>query len=54
MVAWRYEISLLVLKKIFYCFQHSKRNFLSPRVHVISSITVLNIKVIAETQKHRW
>ena len=32
MTAWRYEISLLVLKK------YSKRNFLSPRGHVISSI----------------
>ena len=32
MAAWRYEISLLV--------QHLKRNFLSPRGHVISSIYV--------------
>ena len=38
MAAWRYEISLLVLKKYFTCllhslmkyFQHSKRNFVSP------------------------
>ena len=37
MVAWGYEISLLVLKKIF---QHSKRNFVPPRGHVISSIYV--------------
>ena len=35
MAAWRYEISLLVLKNIF---QHSKRSFVSPRGHVISSI----------------
>ena len=35
MIAWRYEISLLVLKNIF---QHSKRNFVSPRGHVISSM----------------
>jgi len=34
MVAWRYEISLLVLK-------HSKRNFVSLRGHVISSISEL-------------
>ena len=32
MASWRYEISLLVLKNIF--FQHSKRNFVSPRGHV--------------------
>ena len=46
MVACRYEISLLVLKKYFSrslrsilnFFQHSKRNFVSPRGHVISSI----------------
>ena len=36
MAAWRHEISLRVLK-IF--FQHSKRNFVSPRGHVISSIS---------------
>ena len=35
MVAWRYEISLLVLKNIF---QHSQRNFVFPRGHVISFI----------------
>ena len=34
MAAWRYEISLLVLKKR----EISKRNFVSPRGHVISSI----------------
>ena len=39
MTAWRYEISLLVLKNIF---QHTKRNFVSPRSHVISSIYVTN------------
>ena len=50
MVAWRYEISLLALKKIFHpfaaltreiFFQHSKRNFVSPRGHVISSIFIV-------------
>ena len=46
MTAWRFEISLLVLKKYFTrslrslvkYFQHSKRNFVSPRGHVISSM----------------
>ena len=43
MAAWRYKISLRVLKKYFTrsrknIFQHSKRNFVSPRGHVISSI----------------
>ena len=46
MVAWRYEISLLVLKKYFThlllslvkYFSTLKRNFVSPRGHVISSI----------------
>ena len=46
MTAWRYKICLLVLK-IFHSFaalthknifQHLKRNFVSPRGHVISSI----------------
>ena len=49
MAAWRYEIFLLVLKKSFTrslrslvkYFQHSKRNFVSPRGHVISSIYAL-------------
>ena len=35
MVAWRHEISLLVLKNIF---QHSNRNFVLPRGDVISSM----------------
>ena len=47
MAAWRFEISLLVLKKYFTrslrslvkYFQHSNRNFVSPRGHVISSIS---------------
>ena len=44
MVAWRYEISLLVLK-LFHSFaQHSKRHFVSPRGHVITSISVTHIK----------
>ena len=38
MAAWRYEISLVVLKKKIHIFQHSKRNFVSPRGHVISSV----------------
>ena len=37
MVAWRYEISLLMLKNIS-PVKHSKINFVSPRGHVISSI----------------
>ena len=41
MATWRYEISLQELKEIFSRlgnFQHSKRNFVSPGGHVISSI----------------
>ena len=41
MATWRYEISLLTLEEIFSLlvyFQHSKRNFVSLRGHVISSI----------------
>ena len=38
MVAWRYEISLLVLKTIHSFARQPKRNFVSPRGHVISSI----------------
>ena len=36
MAAWRYTISLLVLKKYFTrnIFRHLKRNFVSPRGHV--------------------
>ena len=48
MAASRYEISLLVLKKYFTrsrnIFQHSKRNFVSPRGHVISFIYYMNVK----------
>ena len=43
MAAWRYEISLLVLKNIY---QHSKRNFVSPCGHVISSIYYMDIDEI--------
>ena len=48
MASWRYKISPLVLKKCFtrplrslvkYFFQHVKRNFVSLRGHVISSIS---------------
>ena len=46
MAAWRYEMFLLLLKNIsrvsaaneWNIFQHSKRNFVSPRGHVVSSI----------------
>ena len=46
MAAWRYEISLLVLKKYFTrslrslvkYFSTLERNFVSPRGHVTSSI----------------
>ena len=39
MVAWRFEISLLVLKNISLVrYAHSKRNFVPPRGHVISSM----------------
>ena len=49
MAAWRYEMSLLVLKKYFTSecservkiidmFKHSKRNFVSRLGHVISSL----------------
>ena len=44
MTTWRYEISLLVLKNI----QHSKRNFVSPRGHVISSIYFIDRSVLLE------
>ena len=48
MVAWGYEISLLVLRNISRVsaaiegniIHHSKRNFVSPRGHVISSISI--------------
>ena len=49
MAAWRYKISPLVLK-IFHSFavltggiffQHSKRNFISLRGHVMSSVSFL-------------
>ena len=39
MATWRYEILLLVLKKNF----HSKKNFVSPRGHVTSSIYISNV-----------
>ena len=38
MPAWRYKISFSCLKNIYNIFQHSKRNFVSLRSHVISSI----------------
>ena len=44
MVAWRYEISLLVLKNIF---QHSQRNFVFPRGHVISSIEPAGRRILS-------
>ena len=39
-VTLRHEISLLVLENISLTFQHSKRNFVSPCSHVISSISL--------------
>ena len=61
MAAWRYEICLRVLKKYFtrslrslvkYFFQHKKRNFVSPRGHVISSMgeTVLSVDMTRENE----
>ena len=50
MAAWKYKISLLVLKKYFpsehskqvkYFLKNEKRNFVSPRGHVISSMYVM-------------
>ena len=39
MVAWRFDISLLVLKNISLVrYAHSKRNFVPPRGHVIFSM----------------
>ena len=54
MAAWRYEISLLVLKNISQVsaanecniFQHEKRNYLSPSGHVTSSIHDINTNEI--------
>ena len=51
MAAWRDEISLLVLKKYFTSerserVKHSKRNFVSPRGHVISSM-YSNVKILS-------
>ena len=54
MVAWRYEISLLVLKNIslVHCthswdiIHNSKRNFISPHRHVISSFYTTYTTVI--------
>ena len=53
MTAWRYKISLLVLKKPFTRSRRSLvkyfstlvRNFVSPRGHVISSIYVASQKL---------
>ncbi len=36
MVAWIYEIYLLVFKTDIYRFKHSKINFISPRNNVLS------------------
>ena len=56
MAAWRYKISLLTCWKniSFICcahswniFQHSKRNLVSPRSHVISSIYAMQGQVSA-------
>ena len=47
MAAWRYEISLPVLRTSEIFFQHEKRNFVSPRGHVISSISPRDQKLPA-------
>ena len=44
------EISLLVLK----IFQHSKRNFVSPRGHVISSIVTCDQAIFTYIFFRRW
>ena len=63
MVAWRCEISLLVLKKnislvrcahLWNVFQHSKRNFVPLRGHVISSISQINISYSVVQGKPPW
>ena len=59
MAAWRYEISLLMLKNIslvryahsWNIVQHSKGNFVSPRGHVISPIDVDNKAITMNTQQ---
>ena len=61
MAAWRYEISHLLLKKYFthsLCslvkyFQHSKRNFVSPRGHVISTMyfVTLSFELVPSSQE---
>ena len=53
MAAWRYEISLLALKKIFHSFAaltreiffNTRREISYLREHVISSIYVITIKI---------
>ena len=51
MAAWRYQISLLVLKRYITRSLHSKRNFVSPRGHVISSIYAI---ICYWLKKERW
>ena len=55
MVAWRYEISSLMLEKIFHLFaaltreilfQHSKGNYVSLRGYVISPILCISRKYL--------
>ena len=43
MAAWRYKISLQVLKKIF---PHKKRNFISPSSHVMFYVLYISINEI--------
>ena len=38
MATWRQEVTFLVFKNILNIFQRWKKNFVSPRSHVISSI----------------
>ena len=47
MAAWRYKISLRVLKSIF---RHEKRHFISPCRHLISSMYVV-IQVLLVNSK---
>ena len=51
MAAWRYEISLLVLKNIF-IFQHEKKYFVSPSGHVISSILFTDLESVSMKQEY--
>ena len=61
MAAWRNKISLLMLKNIslvrythwWNIVQHSKRNFISPRGHVISSLSQSSHVIFYLLYKHQ-